>query len=513
MGLKQSRQRDLLDGSEWLRTVVQHHQKKRNGVAGFDFFVMEPAEVVERDPADCLDGERSSSRDGGSNPKNGSKSCRDDEVRYTFQDGGVRLTRVHIRFRNNKEQIQEVHWLVKSSSDHKEGRRAIQSLQHEAKVFSTLLPDTQKFLASKRNPRSKYLLNIPDLVFQERRSDGGHVTRCHLVLEDVTQTKHCVPIDLAQLSGGLTVGQFRVFLGTLAQFHAVGIAWNASVAKEETIMDSFPFLNRADPDLSSMAERERLLIMYDKLLRWRLRLQPKNKHCQRRMKLFNMMHSTSNDIWRTSLQWDLCDPLGGLCLGPVLPCELMFQFEQPTSAISSVFEFCTKPSFMTGADLLGSCSTPPQATPVCAAITSCQRVHFGHIVRELAQMFFVLPCPEVRQHYLIYMLQSYGHVLTTTLELLDVDWVRHFRMTFPQFLLKFYDNVEHGILTAILQHMKLTDPEELDSLVHQANDVCGTPGGSEHRTAEDAAQNLYVPITRQRVEFLERLLDPVHKPV
>jgi hypothetical protein len=126
----------------------------------------------------------------------------------------------------------------------------------------------------------------------------------------------------------------------------------------------------------------------------------------------------------------------------------------------------------------------------------------------------VLPCPELRTHYIIYMLQSYSHVLTTTLELLDVDWVRHFKMTFPQFLARFYDNVPHGILTAILQHMKMTDPEELDCLVHQTNVHCYSRNGStEHRTAEDAAQNLYIPLTRERIEFLVRLVDPVNRPI
>ena len=281
--------------------------------------------------------------------------------------------------------------------------------------------------------------------------------------------------------------------------------------------------------------------MYDKLLRWRLRMRPKDRvAAQRRAKLFSLMRSASSEIWRTNVQADKCDSLGGLCLGPVVPCELMFQYEKKAAssssaaaaagceaaAVTSLFEFCTNPSYINGLDLLSEeekrrlreLRDCPPPTPVCAALPCLGRVHFGLIVRDLAQAFFVLPAAEVREHYIVYLLQSYCHVLTTTLEILDVDWVRHFQMTFPRFLQRFYEQVPHGILTAILQHMKMTDPEELDCLVLQTRVEeccrgCGCCCGSEHRTSEDAAQNVYIPLTHDRIKFLEQLLDPVNKPV
>ncbi len=43
MGGRQSKSGgNLLEGSAWLRTVVQHHQKRRQGVSGFDSFIIEP---------------------------------------------------------------------------------------------------------------------------------------------------------------------------------------------------------------------------------------------------------------------------------------------------------------------------------------------------------------------------------------------------------------------------------------------------------------------------------------
>jgi hypothetical protein len=52
-----------------------------------------------------------------------------------------------------------------------------------------------------------------------------------------------------------------------------------------------------------------------------------------------------------------------------------------------------------------SIDTDAKRTPVCAAVATCHRVHFGHILRELATMFFIMPEPIVRQKYIILMLQ------------------------------------------------------------------------------------------------------------
>ena len=554
MGLKQTRHKDVLDGSEWLRAAVQHHQKRRGAgaVATFECFLTEPSVVVAADEDGALrlldqeDDEDGDDGGGGGCTDNRARAAKGQSkrrrghrcsaaVRYAYQDGGIRLTKANVRFRDSKQRSQEVHWVVKSAAARREGAAALENLTHEAKVFASLLPEAHKFLAGKRNPRCKYLLNIPDYVHQERRREGGAAA---LAIEDVTHTKRCSPVEFSQMLRGLNLGSFRVFLGSLAQFHAVGLAWN--ISRSDALDDSFPFLSRPDPDLSSIAERERLLIMYDKLLRWRQRMRPGDRAaCQRRAKLFGLVRSASKDIWRTSARADKCDSLGGLCLGPVVPCEIMFQHERASPAattaggeaaqVTSLFEFCTNPSYMNGLDLLSEqdrrrlrrlrdCPPPPPPPPVCVALPCLARVHFGLVVRELAQAFFVLPAAEVRDHYVVHLLQNYCHVLTTTLELLDVDWARHFQLTFPRFLHRFYEHVPHAILTAILQHMKMTDPEELECLVLQTRVEeccrgCGCCCGSEHRTCEEAAQNVYIPLTAERIEFLERLMDPVHKPI
>ena len=62
-----------------------------------------------------------------------------------------------------------MYWIVKASYANdvigmNVDSRAVARLQHEIKVYTSLLADVSKFLDSRKNPRSKFLLNIPSLV-------------------------------------------------------------------------------------------------------------------------------------------------------------------------------------------------------------------------------------------------------------------------------------------------------------------------------------------------------------
>ena len=92
---------------------------------------------------------------------------------------------------------------------------------------------------------------------------GGKNIRCHLVTEDVTETKRCNPLKTSQLISGLKLGQFKVLLGTLAQFHAVGIAWTLG-SKDDSLLDLFPFLHKTDSD--DVMKRQQHLNNYQRLL-------------------------------------------------------------------------------------------------------------------------------------------------------------------------------------------------------------------------------------------------------
>lgn len=177
---------NLLDNSAWLRTVVQHYQKHRHrhhghgghgGVNGFDGFVIEP---------------------------------------LITDVHGIEHFRVSVAFRNGKNKTQQVFWMVKVAQNH-EIQAVVPSstdiVHHELRVYTELLADIGKFLANKRNQRAKYLLNVPDLVYQDRLQNNGKILRCHLVTEDVTETKRCNPLKMNRIINGLKLGQFKVLLG------------------------------------------------------------------------------------------------------------------------------------------------------------------------------------------------------------------------------------------------------------------------------------------------------------
>ena len=452
MGVRVSKhEQDALEGSEWLRSVVQLYWKKRNSgsVARFESFTIEPAQVFN-----------------------------DEESEISAQESGIRLTQVKVCFRNSKEQPQEVKWIVKSSAA--ENPKSVAWLQHEVKINSAFLPELKKFLLGKKNPRAKLLLNIPDFIHQESGID-----KVYLVLENVIKTKKCQPLSSFSMETGLTFTEFKTFLGTLAQFHAVGLAY--SIGKDP---QNIPHFLHKNPQSNALLcddrdERDQLFANYERILK----LAHKKKlakfsqeELRRRIKLLNMLKSRAESILGDSEDHNSNSHsnnkrIEGLCLGPVLPCEVMFQVDQ-------------------------------MLLPVCAAVNTCHRVHWGNIIKEVALSYFTLASPDCRRDYLIFLLQSYCFVLTSTLEVLDVDWLRHFRMTFPMFLNKFYsEGIVQAVIRAIAIHMRLTDPHQVDQLGQANNNNKNNPQPAS------SLSKFYIPLTDKRILFLVSLTDSVHKAI
>ena len=132
------------------------------------------------------------------------------------------------------------------------------------------------------------------------------------------------------MQAGLTLGQFKVLLGTLAQFHAVGIAWSLGT-KDDSMLDLFPFLHRK---LSHAEKKNRKLHleMYGRLLEAVYR-DPRH----RKRVLYKELMERSSDLLDYCVTNDMCDMFGGLCVGSALASEVMFQYEQD---LSSLFDFC-----------------------------------------------------------------------------------------------------------------------------------------------------------------------------
>lgn len=66
----------------------------------------------------------------------------------------------------------------------------------------------------------------------------------------------------------------------------------------------------------------RLFEMYERLIVWQEKSDP---NFVQRLKIMDLLKEQMSDLLAVSLTADLCDPLGSLCLGNLLPSEVMFQ--------------------------------------------------------------------------------------------------------------------------------------------------------------------------------------------
>ena len=164
------------------------------------------------------------------------------------------------------------------------------------------------------------------------------------------------------------------------------------------------------------------------------------------------MENYKDELFRDTLKQDMCDPLGGLCLGTPTPHEIMYQYE------TNFFDLCG----VGGANIIWHSvneddkmnDSDENDVPICAAVTTVHRVHYGHLLKELSDYFFFLPEPLIRERYIVFLLQSYCHVLTMTLEMLDVDWQKHFgELSFNKMVVAFYHHVPRAILQSVIVHM------------------------------------------------------------
>lgn len=285
-------------------------------------------------------------------------------------------------------------------------------------------------------------------------------------------------------------------------------------------MDLFPFLHKTKSS-EQIAKSEVHLKNYERLLS----LYYNSQSRQRRL-FKELVQAHKDELFRDNLKQDMCDVLGGLCLGTPTFHEIMFQFE------TNFFDLCG----VGGANIIwhainesedkaangGDDEDDDRVSPICAAVTTCHRVHYGHLLKELANYFFLLPEPLIRERYIVFLLQSYCHVLTMTLEMLDVDWQKHFNeLSFNKMVVAFYTYVPQAILQSVITHMELTDPDELNSLL--ANKTVISPssmsssGPSSNNSSSCNSQQIhlqkYIPLTPKRVHFLLSLMNPVHKSV
>ena len=105
-----------------------------------------------------------------------------------------------------------------------------------------------------------------------------------------------------------------------------------------------------------------------------------------------MLLAQADDLLYDNLKQDMCDVLGSVCLGAIMGNEVMFQYEN-----SKFFDLCG----VGGANNIiwnnvisdknnGSDEDSTHLSPICAAVTTCHRVHFGHLLKVFIQASHIL---------------------------------------------------------------------------------------------------------------------------
>ena len=301
MGGKQCKETHILDNTTWLRDVINQHPKLKKNVKNFESFTIEPfishsqrtpplflgalslnhlSEEGKNNQNNDTDGiQEKSTSFGLDKPKtknkllyrlytlncvnggNLGKSLNDNEdtgkevssntVLELLDKEGIKHFKVTITYKNRKEKVQKLDWIVKTASCMKEKshflHESVKSLMQEIIVYEVLIAEFSRYLKQySHRPQAKFLLNLPDFIFAEYdtlsyRDANVNIEpnktnrKCSLVLEDICVGKRCNPVGNAQIATGLTLSEFKVFLATLAQIHAVGLSWQAK--NDEAFID------------------------------------------------------------------------------------------------------------------------------------------------------------------------------------------------------------------------------------------------------------------------------------
>uniref|UniRef100_A0A0K2TDG9 Uncharacterized protein n=1 Tax=Lepeophtheirus salmonis TaxID=72036 RepID=A0A0K2TDG9_LEPSM len=452
----QFHKKDLLEDSSWLRKIVTQYQKRQNcGVTSFNGFTIEKIQ-------------------GGS-----FHSCLP-----------IQIHRVCICFKNGNNKLKKANWIIKTSQE--------DDLSLEVNIYTQLLTDVYKYLNCRSNVRVRYLLNIPEMILHEssRNSSSSWVdTKIALVLEDLTKTKSCMRIKAIEVIAGLNLSQFKLFLGTLAQFHAVGFAWGTSFG-DDSLLESHPYLHRPQRICS-----EDINLIFDKYVEILNYAGRKNivSDISRRVKLFSELRRNSSDILNCDVSKDMSSPCCGLCLGAPVPSDVLFRYDNSLNLLDE--ENNDTPN------------SPTSTVPICAAVNTCRRIHFGDVIREIATCFFTLPSPIVRAHYLTLMLQNYCQAFTLTSELLEVNTRKRINYSFQDFLGDFYKFVPHGILRAILMHMKRTRCSDIELLKSSSTETKDVDDSYCDDEESGPVESYHIPLSNSRIRFLVALLDPIKKSI
>jgi len=415
-------QGDVLATTAWVREVVTQHQKKRKGVSKFCNFTFEPL----------------------------GRSCNDLEEHH----------KISVGFLNSKNLPQTINWIFVFAASTLQSPSPISA---EIKIRTTFVPDLQQYLSNSSYKRAKYLVNIPELIYHEQKQ-FGQILKQYLVLEDIQATKKCNPSPPYLVQAGMDLTHLNLVLSTLAQFHAVSLAWKQSL-EDDSILDTYPFLSRPPCPNMTSSKKNKLLVSYRKILNkihdnsLPEKLEEKLEYLQ---KLCDGLSEPNEE--------DLSNVTGTVGLGCISPQHVAFQI------------------------------TDEQA---CAAISRVPNMCFTTITRDLAIWVFTLANKSVRRHYILEILHNYATTLTNALDLLGVNYHK-FGITFHQLCHQFYTEAGVGVLVSILVAMNDTSEDDIDTYLR------GEMVTEKIDDTEKSNIIISIPLSSHRLSYLEHLLDDIY---
>ena len=240
------------------------------------------------------------------------------------------------------------------------------------------------------------------------------------------------------------------------------------------------------------------LDMYEKLLRWYF----KGNEDVRQMLLFDELKKRYFGSKMVNSGIGYAD---GLCIGNITALELSYQCEhrQNTSNDENDDGY-----YKNEEDIID------YENPVCAAVNEVIFFHFGNIFRELAYMFYGLPDPICRSHYMVPLFELYCDVLRQTFEMLDLDWKNAFDgLSRDNVFQEFYKNIPNAIIDAIVVQMKHTDVNDLNVVCKGETNTLDMNGSAIDDENETSIPTKFIPLSSKRIEYLVALLDLINKSI
>ena len=272
------------------------------------------------------------------------------------------------------------------------------------------------------------------------------------------------------------------------------------------IIEKYPYLDGGSTLRSSenknQEEFEECLKMYEQLLNWYY----DGDKTVRQVMLLAELKKQYIDSNRT-LKENTDSLPNGLCLGKITARALSYQYEDSKASDDNT-------DSSTKCNQIKDNSIQKDNNPVCAAVNEVHLFHFGNIFKELAYLFYILPDPICRSHYLVPLIELYCDVLRQTFEMLELDWKTVFDgLNVVKVLHYFFHYISEAIIDTIIVQMKHTNAIELTNICKNLTKPSRLKDTVVENSQDTSIPSKFIPLSIERIQYLIDLLNLIYKPI